>query len=149
MRETIVRANAEARDQLSKDMGAFAGLLFEIGTGRLLVGGNVEAVLQAEKAKAEKAAKARHAEVVAEHQAESDHTQIQYLLIKVGRALKYDVHVARNDRHRSYDGQAFALLTVPELPPMGWPPEVMETVSLIDVIWLQPGAGEIVSAFEV
>ena len=70
------------------------------------------------------------------------------MLIKVGRALKYAVYVARNDRHRSYDGQAFALLTVPELPPMGWPPEVMETVSLIDVIWLKP-TGEFVSAFEV
>jgi len=149
MREVIVRTNAEVRDQLSKDLGAFAGLLFEIGSGRLVVGGNVEAVLRVEKAKAEKAAKARHAEVLAEHQAESEHTQIQYLLIKIGRALKYDVYVARNDRHRSYDGLSFALLTVPELPPMGWPPEVMETVSLIDVIWLKTGTGEIVSAFEV
>jgi len=149
MREVIVRTNAKVRDQLSKDLGAFAGLLFEIGSGRLVVVGNVEAVLKAEKTKAEKAAKARHAEVLAENEAESEHTQIQYLLIKIGRALKYDVYVARNDRHRSYEGQAFALLTVPELPPMGWPPEVMETVSLIDVIWLKPGTGEIVSAFEV
>jgi type II restriction enzyme len=149
MREVIVRTNVEVRDQLSKDLGAFAGLLFEIGSGRLVVGGNVEAVLKTEKVKAEKVAKARHAAVLAEHEAESEHTQIQYLLIKIGRALKYDVHVARNDRHRLYDGQAFALLTVPELPLMDWPPEVMDTVSLIDVIWLKPGTGEIVSAFEI
>ena len=149
MREVIVRTNAEKRDLLSKDLGAFAGLLFEIGTGRLMVGGNVDAVLKAEKAKAEKAAKARHADVLAEQKEESEHTQIQYFLIKIGSALKYDVYVARNDRHRSYDGQSFALLTVPELPPMGWPSEVAETVGLIDVIWLKPGTGEIVSAFEV
>jgi type II restriction enzyme len=149
MREVIVRANGETRDLLSKDLGAFAGLLFEIGAGRQVVPGNVEAVFKVEKAKAEKVAKARHADVLAEHEAESEHTQIQYLLIKIGRALKYDVYVARNDRHRLYDGQAFALLTVPGLPPMGWPPEVMETVSLIDVIWLKPGTGEVVSAFEV
>lgn len=148
MREVIVRTNAEVRDRLSKDLGAFAGLLFEVGSGRLLVGGNVDAVLAAEKVKAEKTARARHADVVSEQAEESEHTRIQYLLIKVGRALKYAVYVARNDRHRSYDGQAFALLTVPELPPMGWPPEVMETVSLIDVIWLKP-TGEFVSAFEV
>ena len=148
MREVIVRTNAEVRDRLSKDLGAFAGLLFEVGSGRLLVGGNVDAVLAAEKVKAEKTARARHADVVSEQAEESEHTRIQYLLIKVGRALKYVVYVARNDRHRSYDGQAFALLTVPELPPMGWPPEVMETVSLIDVIWLKP-TGEFVSAFEV
>ena len=149
MREVIVRTNAEVRDHLSKDLGAFAGLLFEIGSGRLVVTGNVETVLKMEKVKAEKVAQARHAEVLAEQQAESEHTQIQYLLIKIGRALKYDVYVARNDRHRSYEGHAFAMLTVPELPPLDWPPEVMDTVSLIDAIWLKPGTGEIVSAFEV
>lgn len=149
MREVIVRTNNEVRDLLSKDLGAFAGLLFEIGTGRLVISGNVGTVLQVEKAKAEKAAKARHAAVLAEHEEKSEHTQIQYLLTKIGRALKYEVYVARNDHHRSYDGHSFALLTVPELPPVGWPSEVMETVSLIDVIWLKPGTGEIVSAFEI
>ncbi len=149
MRETIVHTNAEVRDQLSKDLGAFAGLLYEIGIGRLPVAGNLETVLQVEQAKAEKAARARHADVLAEQKEESEHTQIQYLLIKIGRALKYDVYVARNDRHRQYEGQAFALLTLPELPPLGWPAEVADTVGLIDVIWLKPGTGEIVSAFEV
>ena len=149
MREVIVQTNNDVRDQLSKDLGAFAGLLFEIGAGRLLVDGNVEAVLQVEKAKAERVAKARHADVLAEEHEESEHTQIQYLLIKVGRALKYDVYVARNDRHRSYDGQSFALLTIPTLPQMGWPQEAMDTTSLIDVIWLKPGTSEIVSAFEI
>jgi type II restriction enzyme len=149
MREVIARTNNEIRDQLSKDLGALAGLLFEIGAGRLLVDGNIEAVLQVEKAKAEKIAKARHADVLSEEREESEHTQIQYLLIKIGRALKYDVYVARNDRHRSCDGQAFALLTIPTLPLMDWPPEVIDTTSLIDVIWLKPGTGEIVSAFEI
>lgn len=149
MREVIVRTNAEVRDRLSKDLGAFAGLLFEIGANRMLIGGNVEAVLAAEKAKAERAARARHAQVLAEREEQTEHTQIQYLLIKIGRALKCDVYVARDDRHRSYEGQHFSLLTVPQLPPLDWPPEVVETVSLIDVIWLKPGTGEIVSAFEV
>jgi len=149
MREVIARTNAEVRNQLSKDLGAFAGLLFEIGSGRLLVSGNTQTVLQAEKEKAEKVAKVRHNDVLAEKNAESEHTQIQYLLIKIGRALKYDVYVARNDRHRSYDNQSFGMLTIPELPAMGWPHDVMETSSLIDVIWLKPGTSEIVSAFEV
>jgi len=149
MREAIARTNAEVRNQLSKDLGAFAGLLFEIGSGRLLVSGNGQIVLQVEKEKAEKAAKARHNSVMVEQNAESEHTQIQYLLLKIGRALKYDVYVARNDRHRSYDSQSFGMLTIPELPAMGWPRDVMETSSLIDVIWLKPGTTEIVSAFEV
>jgi len=74
---------------------------------------------------------------------------MQHLLIKIGRSLKYNVHVARNDRHRTCHGESFAMLTVPELPPQNWPTEVMDTVTLIDVIWLKPGTGEIVSAFEI
>lgn len=149
MRAIILHANAEVRDQLSKDLGAFAGLLFEIGSGRLLVDGNAETIHQMEKAKIEKVAKTRHADVLKDQKAESEHTQVQYLLIKIGRALKYDVYVARNDRHRSCDGQSFALLTLPELPSMDWSKDVMDTVGLIDVIWLKPGTNEIVSAFEV
>ncbi len=149
MREMIVRTNAEVRDRLSKDLGAFAGLLFEVGSCRLVMSGNVQTILQAEKARAEKAARVRHLDVLAEQKEESDHTRIQYLLIKTGRALKYDVYVARNDRHRSYNGEAFAMVTTPELPSLEWPSEVLDTVSLIDVIWLKPGTGEIVSAFEV
>lgn len=149
MREMIVRTNADVRHALSKDLGAFAGLLFEIGMGRLVVTGNADAVLRDAQAQAEKVAKARHAAAVVEQKAESEHTQIQYLLIKIGRALGYEVYVARNDRHRSYNGHSFALLTVPDLPPLGWPQDVLDTVRLIDVIWLRPGTREIVSAFEV
>jgi type II restriction enzyme len=151
MREVIVTVNAqtEVRNRLSKDLGAFAGLLFEIGSGRLLVRSNVEAVLRVEKEKAEKAARRRHAEVVGEAREESEHTHIQYLLIKIGCALGLDVYVARNDRHRSYNDESFALLTIPALPPRDWPDEVMETVRLIDVIWLRPKTAEIVTAFEV
>ena len=91
MREVIVRANAEVRGLLSKDLGAFAGLLFEIGAGRIVLAGNAEAVLADEQAKAEKATKARHSQVVAEPKGETEHTQMQYLLTKIGRALGYDV----------------------------------------------------------
>ncbi len=149
MREVIFQTNAEVRDLLSNDLGAIAGLLFEIGSGRLPIAANADAVVDAEIQKAEKVARLRHTQVVAEQREESEHTHMQYLLIKIGRALKYDVYIARNDRHRSCDGQSFALLTTPNLPQQDWPPEVMDTISLIDVIWLMPGTGEIVSAFEV
>lgn len=151
MREAILQVNSqsEIRHRLSKDLGAFTGLLFEIGTGRLLIENNVDAVLQMTNEQAAKAARLRHLAVVAEEQEQSEHTQIQYLLIKIGRALNFNVYVARNDRHRSCDGQSFALLTVSELPKSNWPPEIMETVSLIDVIWLKQETGEIVGAFEV
>ena len=149
MRQTIMETNAQVSGFLSKDLGAFAGLLFEIGTGRLVVSGNAEAVLKIEGDKVEKAARIRHKEVQEEQREESEHTQMQYLLIKIGRALGYDVYVARNDRNRSCDGQSFAMLTVPDLPLLDCDQDVMDTVGLIDVIWLRPGSREIVSAFEV
>lgn len=149
MQKTIVQTNASVREHLSKDLGAFAGLLFEIGAAKLLIPANADAVIEVEKEKAEKVARLRHKDVVAEEREESEHTQIQHLLIKIGRALRYDVYVARNDRHRSCAGESFALLTAPELPQRDWPPEVSDTVSLIDVIWLRPDTGEIIAAFEV
>lgn len=91
----------------------------------------------------------RHKDVAEEEREESEHTQMQHLLIKIGRTLRYDVYVARNDRHRSCSGESFALLTIPELPPRDWPRDVLDTVSLIDVIWLRHGTGEIVCAFDV
>lgn len=146
MRETIVQANAAAR--MSKDLGAFAGLLYEIGTGRLAAGDDPGALREANVA-AVKTAKSRHEKAVAAQRDASEHTKIQHLLVKIGRALKYDVHVARNDRNRSHDGHSFALLTLPGLPDMGLPAEVADTVSLIDVLWLKPGTNEIACAFEV
>ncbi|HEX9045452.1 MAG TPA: hypothetical protein VF988_00380, partial [Verrucomicrobiae bacterium] len=81
MREVIVRANDEVRDLLSKDLGAFAGLLFEIGSGRLVVAGNAEEVLLGQvREKAEKAARVRHAAVLAEQREESQHTMMQHVL---------------------------------------------------------------------
>lgn len=56
---------------------------------------------------------------------------------------------ARNDRHRSYGNESFAMLTLSDLPQMNWPAEVIDTVGLIDVLWLKTGTNEIMSAFEV
>ncbi len=72
MRELIVQTNIEVRQYLSNDLGAFAGLLFEIGSGRLLVDGNVAEVLKVEQAKAEKAARSRHAAFQSEQSEESE-----------------------------------------------------------------------------
>ena len=149
LREIIVRTNDEVRDLLSKDLGAFAGLLFEIGAGRLLLAGTADAFLQQTRDKAQKAVEVRRKQVASEQHEESEHTRIQYQLIKIGRALKYNVHVARNDRHRSCDCQSFAMHTIAELPPFNWPPEVLDTVRLIDVLWLNPASNEVVAAFEI
>ena len=149
MRETIVRTNELVRSQLSNDLGAFAGLLFEVGAGRLIVEGNADSVLVLENEKARKAAQVRHKDVLADQHEDSEHTRLQHLLIKLGRALNYDVHVARIDRHRCCAGESFALLTADALPDWNWPSEVLDTVGLIDVLWLRRDTREVVCAFEV
>lgn len=149
MRETIVEVNSEHRNLLSKDLGAFAGLLFEIGSGRLLVAGNADAALRAAEERAARAASKRHQEIIADGEEASAHTQAQHTLIKIGRALRYDVFVARNDRHRVCHGDDFSLLTIARLPDFGLAADVRDTVELIDVIWLEPGEARIVCAFEI
>lgn len=84
-----------------------------------------------------------------EQREESEHTRIQYILVKIGRALDLDVFVARNDRHKVCDGQSLAQLTIPELPPACIANDGADSIPLIDVLWLKPGSSEIVSAFEV
>ena len=149
MRETIVRVNEEHRNRLSNDLGAFAGLLFEIGSNRLVLQSNADATLKDVQEQAIKVARKRHEEALADQREASEHTQAQHTLIRIGRALNYDVFVARNDRHRVCHGDDFSLLTLPTLPALGLPTDVQDTIELIDVIWLQRDSPRIVCAFEV
>lgn len=149
MRETIVQTNTAHRSLLSKDLGAFAGLLFELGSGRMIFQNNADSYLKELQEKAVKIAERRHNQVLEEYKEESEHTQVQHLLIKIGRALNYQVFVARNDRHRSCNGEAFSQLTIEQLTLHNVPSDVMNTISLIDVLWIDPKTSDIVCAFEV
>lgn len=80
--------------------------------------------------------------------AESAHTEIQWLLLKLGCDLNLDVWVAKNDQNREYKGNRFV-----ELPrlrndlPLSFDSVTRRTVELIDVLWLKTNG--IVAAFEV
>jgi len=149
MRETIIKANNELKAHLSKDLGAISGLLFEIGVNRLLIEGNSEEVLEKETARAASVVKKRHEEVLLEKKEDDTHTKMQYLLVKAGKALGYDVVVALNDRSREYNGEKFSFLTLPALPEMGISDDVTEVINFIDVLWFKKGTNDIECAFEV
>ncbi len=78
----------------------------------------------------------------------SAHTEIQWMLLKLGSDLGLDVWVARNDRSRSANGKSFA-----DLPrmrkdlPRQFDEVTSRTIELIDVLWLRGHA--IVAAFEI
>lgn len=149
MRETIVQANAET-GALSKDLGAFGGLLFDVGVGKLsgVDDGHHEA-LSIARDKIEAVRRKRHEEVGQDLLEERQHTRVQYQLAKLGRTLGYDVSVARNDRGACCEGIPLGYDTLSCLPELGLPPEIHDTVDLIDVLWLYPGEPRIACAFEV
>lgn len=149
MRETIIAANENLKPALSKDLGAISGLLFDVGVGKIALGQNWESALQTEKAKLEKALKKRHQEVQEEIREENEHLRVQFLLTEIGRDLGYDVFVATNDRTKSLNGRSLQFLTLPELPPLELSPDVIRTVSLIDVIWVARDSKRIECAFEI
>lgn len=149
MREAIINLNQEMHPLLSKDLGAISGLLFDVGTGKIAIDENWEVALKFENDKLEKALRKRHLEVENQIKEESEHLRIQYTLTEVGLGLGYDVFVAINDRTKSINGKSLEFLTIPKLPPMNLPSDVVKTVSLIDVIWLNKETRQIECAFEV
>lgn len=78
----------------------------------------------------------------------TDHTEIQWLLLKLGTDMGFDVWVARNDKNKEYKGKKFNDL--PKLKdelPLQFDDATNKTIEFIDVLWLQGNA--IVAAFEV
>jgi hypothetical protein len=77
-----------------------------------------------------------------------EHTQIQWLLAKLGRKLGCRVWVAANDRTREWKGEPLGSLSIQKLPSLGLDPGSQRIISLIDVVWLK-GANQVAAAFEV
>jgi hypothetical protein len=78
----------------------------------------------------------------------SDHTEIQWLLLRLGSDMGFNVWVARNDRGKDFQGKKFAELPkLKESLPLQFDEATNKTIELIDVLWLQGNA--IVAAFEI
>jgi type II restriction enzyme len=149
IRETLLKVNDEFLPYLSKDLGAISGLLFDVGIGKIAIDANWENALIFEKDKLEKIMKKRHEEIENEVKQENEHLQMQFLLTEIGCKLGYDVYIASNDRNKTLDGKSLKFSTLPSLPTLDLPADVLKTVSLIDVIWLKKDSNEIECAFEV
>jgi type II restriction enzyme len=148
IRQTLVTANQQYRNSLSNDLGAISGLLYEIGSNRLIISENAEKFLEENKVKIDKANKKRHKQVSEEENEESLHSEMQYHLALLGKSLGYQVWIAMNDHSRTWDGKRLGEYSINKLPPLNLEPEVFKTISLIDVLWLD-NDNIIVSGFEV
>jgi hypothetical protein len=78
----------------------------------------------------------------------SEHTHIQWLLLKTGNEMGLDLWVAKNDKNRIVDGKSFS--EIPRLKtklPLSFSVAALKTIELIDVLWLKEN--EIIAAFEI
>ncbi|HEU0109973.1 MAG TPA: type II restriction endonuclease, partial [Flavisolibacter sp.] len=148
LREVLVNTNQQHRSEFSSDLGAIAGLLFEIGTQKLVLGRD-EYLSLAERTKLEKLIEKRHHDVKAEKDEENLHTEMQFHLLKIGKALGYDVIAASNDKSKSYDGSSFSFMCLQQFPEFKIDKETFNTVKLIDVLWFEKGTNNVIAAFEV
>ena len=83
-----------------------------------------------------------------EERAGTAHTEIQYLLVKLGADMGFDVHVASNDQGRVWMGHRLGdMPRRRERLPQQFDPVTNRTIELIDVLWLDGNA--IVAAFEI
>jgi type II restriction enzyme len=105
MREGVLRLNQQYRRFLSNDLGAVAGLLFDLGSERYPTPPRSseanaieawEADLAQVRADADKDRKAREAE----RAADTTHTAVQGWLRDLGIALGFRVLIAANDQSR-------------------------------------------------
>ncbi len=148
LREVLIDTNNQHRLDLSSDLGAIAGLLFEIGMQKLVLGGD-EYLSQVERGKLERMIEKRHEEVKVEKEEEHLHTEMQYHLLKIGSALGYDVIPASNDRSKCHAGNNFSFISLSSFPSISLDRETLNTVKLIDVLWFERNTNNVIAAFEV
>jgi len=148
MREVIIQQNKQYKRALSTDLGAFSGLLFEIGAKNILAG-QESTLTDKDREKILKQLQKRRQKVVDEKQEDQLHSEMQYHLLKIGNALNYDVIAASNDRSKIYNGNKFSFISIKEFPKIDVPKETFGTIKLIDIVWFEKGTNHVVCAFEV
>jgi len=78
----------------------------------------------------------------------NEHTEIQYLLLRLGSDLGFKVWVAQNDKNKQHNGNSF--LSIPNIItelPLQFDKQTTKTIKLIDVLWLKKNSIE--AAFEI
>jgi type II restriction enzyme len=148
IRETIIETNNKHKAELSNDLGAIAGLFFEIGSKKMLIG-NDEYLNKGERIKFEKNIIKRQKEIQDEKVEENHHSEMQYHLLKIGTSQGFDVTPASNDKSKSFNNQKFSFISMDKFPELATDKDTQNTIKLIDVLWSQKETKKIVGAFEV
>lgn len=148
IREVLINVNKQFRNELSLDLGAIAGLMFEIGTQKLMLGKD-EYLSEEERQKLEFLIVKRQTKIREEKKEDDLHTEMQYYLIKIGKAFGYDVICAQNDQSKAYNSIKFSFDCLSRFPEMNSDKDTINTIKMIDVLWFQKSTNIIIGAFEV
>ncbi|MBI4817421.1 MAG: type II restriction endonuclease [Deltaproteobacteria bacterium] len=147
MREGVLRLNEGHRALLSNDLGAVAGLLFDVGSGRFAAppvdGKKGEWLADLEKVRTASTADKKA------HDADVTHTDLQGWLRDLGKALGFSVWVAVNDKSRPFGEGMLGDGCLSELPATLTGAPGGAAISFIDVLWLDPATSRVIAAYEV
>jgi type II restriction enzyme len=147
MREVIIDKNDALKHELSNDLGAFAGLLFDIGERKLLI--RDAHLTEEERTKIEKKIRKRHAEVTSAAEEEDLHTEMQHHILTIGASIGYDVIAASNDRSKCHNGDNLSFIGLSAFPEIDVDSDTHKTITLIDAVWFEKDSNSITCAFEV
>lgn len=154
MREGILALNTSYRTLLSNDLGAIAGLLFDVGSGRYPAPPQTDdptTTLRWEEDLARVREETAAQQKVFANASASDetHTEVQGWLRDLGQALGYAVWIAANDRRRPYAQSYLGDGCLDALPASLAAATAIDAIRLIDIIWLDPQTQQVTAAFEV
>lgn len=154
MRNGMLQLNETYRDLLSNDLGAVAGLLFDLGTKRYPAppqnsGEATQLAWQQDLTKVREESASAEKALARERESDRTHTDIQGWLRDLGLALGYTVWIASNDRSRFYNGEALSKGCLEKLPDDIAQSPAVDAIRLIDVLWLDSAQTRVMAAFEV
>jgi hypothetical protein len=80
--------------------------------------------------------------------ATNEHTEIQYLLLRLGSDMGFDVWAARNDKNKQFDGKPFSEIPrIKEELPLQFDEQTNRIIQNIDVLWIERNSFK--AAFEI
>ena len=152
MREGLIRLNEQHRHKLSNDLGAIAGLMFDVGSGRYAAPPRLEdpgviALWERDLQRVREESAAAQKQWLLARESDATHTQIQGWLRDMGMSLGFDVWIASNDRGREHADGFLGDGCLQQWP--GGNGQGLDSVRLIDVVWLERGSAQVAAAFEV
>ena len=127
-------------------------MIFDVGSGRYAAPPRLEdpgviALWERDLQRVREESAAAQKQWLLARESDATHTQIQGWLRDMGMSLGFDVWIASNDRGREHADGFLGDGCLQQWP--GGNGQGLDSVRLIDVVWLERGSAQVAAAFEV